>query len=313
MLNHRQIEIFRSLMLTQNVTATAEMLFTSQPTISRELARIEKILEYSLFQRKNGKIKATEQAYFLYEEVKRSYIGLEKIFDAAQKIQNNPLGKLEICCQPFLSTDFISNILKIFNQNHPSNPISIVPLESPFIENELSQQHFHLGFLESINAPIATEKVIHFCANEICILPKDHELLSKKTLNFNDFSDQAFIQMGQLDPYRKIIDQLFIQNSIKPQRLIETYNAHSICSLVKADMGISIINPLSAIEHLSDQLCVRPLTFHIPFHLTVVLPSHRAFSQLTQDFLECIHEHLKYIQHKLRMIEIDSQIEIYQS
>ena len=38
---HRHIEVFRALMLTGSATGAAQMLFTSQPTISRELARLE--------------------------------------------------------------------------------------------------------------------------------------------------------------------------------------------------------------------------------------------------------------------------------
>lgn len=43
-LTHRHVEVFRALMLSGSATRAAEMLFTSQPTISRELARMEQIV-----------------------------------------------------------------------------------------------------------------------------------------------------------------------------------------------------------------------------------------------------------------------------
>ena len=41
-LTHRHVEVFRALMLAGSVTRAAELLHTSQPTVSRELARLER-------------------------------------------------------------------------------------------------------------------------------------------------------------------------------------------------------------------------------------------------------------------------------
>ncbi|WP_235491077.1 LysR family transcriptional regulator, partial [Achromobacter sp. DMS1] len=40
-LSHRHVELFRALMLAGSATRAAELLRTSQPTVSRELARLE--------------------------------------------------------------------------------------------------------------------------------------------------------------------------------------------------------------------------------------------------------------------------------
>ena len=53
-LTHRHVEIFRAVMSAGSVTAAAEALFTSQPTISRELSRMESLLRLVLFDRVRG-------------------------------------------------------------------------------------------------------------------------------------------------------------------------------------------------------------------------------------------------------------------
>ncbi len=52
--NLRHIEIFHAVMTTGNLTEAARMLNTSQPTVSRELARFEQVLELTLFERRPG-------------------------------------------------------------------------------------------------------------------------------------------------------------------------------------------------------------------------------------------------------------------
>ncbi len=70
--NLRHIEIFHAVMTTGNLTEAARMLHTSQPTVSRELARFEKVLGLRLFERTRGRLQPTVQGLRLFEEVQRS-------------------------------------------------------------------------------------------------------------------------------------------------------------------------------------------------------------------------------------------------
>ncbi len=74
--NLRHIEIFHAVMTTGNLTEAAHMLHTSQPTVSRELARFEKVLGLKLFERARGRLHPTVQGLRLFEEVQRSWYGL---------------------------------------------------------------------------------------------------------------------------------------------------------------------------------------------------------------------------------------------
>lgn len=65
--NLRHIEIFHAVMTTGNLTEAAHMLHTSQPTVSRELARFEKVLGLKLFERARGRLHPTVQGLRLFE------------------------------------------------------------------------------------------------------------------------------------------------------------------------------------------------------------------------------------------------------
>ena len=58
-IQHRHIEVFRAVMTAGSVTGAAALLHTSQPTLSRDLARLEQLLSYALFERERGRLKAT--------------------------------------------------------------------------------------------------------------------------------------------------------------------------------------------------------------------------------------------------------------
>jgi DNA-binding transcriptional LysR family regulator len=77
--NLRHIEIFHAVMTTGNLTEAAQLLHTSQPTVSRELARFEKVLGLKLFERARGRLHPTVQGLRLFEEVQRSWYGLDEL------------------------------------------------------------------------------------------------------------------------------------------------------------------------------------------------------------------------------------------
>lgn len=112
--NLRHIEIFHAIMTAGNLTEAARMLHTSQPTVSRELARFEKVLGLTLFERTRGRLHPTVQGLRLFEEVQRSWYGLDRIVSAAESLREFRQGSYRLsacryfhnpfcplCCSPF--------------------------------------------------------------------------------------------------------------------------------------------------------------------------------------------------------------------
>ena len=102
-LTHRQIEFFRAVMATGQVTRAAQSLHTSQPTVSRELARLEQVLQLRLFDRIRGRLQPTARALALHEEVERSYVGLDRIAATAQALRQFAHARVSIACLPALA------------------------------------------------------------------------------------------------------------------------------------------------------------------------------------------------------------------
>ena len=112
--NLRHIEIFHAVMTTGNLTEAARMLHTSQPTVSRELARFEKVLGLTLFARARGRLQPTVQGLRLFEEVQRSWYGLDRIVSAAESLREFRQGELSVACLPVFSQSFLPLLLEPF-------------------------------------------------------------------------------------------------------------------------------------------------------------------------------------------------------
>lgn len=180
--NLRHIEIFHAVMTTGNLTEAARMLHTSQPTVSRELARFEKVLGLKLFERARGRLQPTVQGLRLFEEVQRSWYGLDRIVSAAESLREFRQGELSVVCLPVFSQSFLPLLLQPFLARYPEVSLQIVPQESPLLEEWLSAQRHDLGLTETLHTPAGTERTPLLTLNEVCVLPQNHPLAAKQVL-----------------------------------------------------------------------------------------------------------------------------------
>jgi DNA-binding transcriptional LysR family regulator len=291
-LTHRHIEVFRALMTAGSVTGAAQLLFTSQPTVSRELARLELLTGLKLFDRVRGRLRATTQALLLFEEVQRSHIGLERIRHAAQQLQQSGRGQVAVLCLPVFAQTLLPGACARLLKRHAGVQLHITPQESPFLEQMLAAQTHDLGLTEHDRAPPGTRRT--------ALLQAD----GKRKLKPADFAGQPFISLAASDPYRQQLDALFAQHGVQPLRQIETPSAASVCAMVACGLGLAIVNPLTALDHLGRGVVIRRFSESIPFHVSLVRPLQRPGNPVVDAFEDALRaeaqERLGLLSHSLR-------------
>ncbi|EDF8781267.1 LysR family transcriptional regulator [Salmonella enterica] len=300
--NLRHIEIFHAVMTAGNLTEAARLLHTSQPTVSRELARFEKVLGLTLFERTRGRLHPTVQGLRLFEEVQRSWYGLDRIVSAAESLREFRQGELSIACLPVFSQSFLPPLLPPFLARYPDVSLNIVPQESPLLEEWLSAQRHDLGLTETLHAPAGTTRTELLTLNEVCVLPCDHPLAAKTVLTPDDFQGENFISLSRLDSYRQLLDTLFAEHQVKRRMVVETHSAASVCAMVRAGAGVSIVNPLTALDYAASGVTVRRFSIDVPFTVSLIRPLHRSASALVDAFSKHLQTHLSRLVEPLEVI-----------
>ncbi|MEQ4767383.1 LysR family transcriptional regulator [Providencia rettgeri] len=298
----RHIEIFRAVMTTPNLTEAAALLNTSQPTISRELARLEYLLQFKLFDRVKGRLQPTAQGLRFLEEVERSYYGLERIKNSAETIRRFEYAQISITCLPAFAQSLLPQVCQSFMENYPDVSITVIPQESPVLEEWLSAQRYDFGLTEHLQMPPGTEQQTLGSLNEVCVLPASHPLTQKEVLTPSDFQGQRFISLSLTDSYRQLIDSTFAEHHVERKMVMETHSASSICAMALKGIGVSIVNPLTALDfhqQSAGKLALRPLSFSIPFTVSLIRPIHRPSSQLTNIFTQHLEDNFNQIRTQL--------------
>lgn len=299
-LTHRQLTLFRSVMLHGNLSRAAEAVNSSQPTLSRELARLEQLLDFALFDRVRGRLRPTARALALMQEVERSFIGLEQIAQRARELRTLSTARLRLACLPALAHALMPHALRALALSTPQALVSVHPLESPWLEQALTEQRFDLGLSEASEPPPGVAWQALLQANEVAVLPASHRLCRKKLLQPQDFEAEHFISLAVTDPYRQAIDRLFAEQGVNRIQCLETDSAVAICAMVRQGLGVAIVNPLTALECAGNGLEVRPLSVAIPFQISLMLPDIAAPHPLREALVHALQDASRTLEKKLR-------------
>jgi DNA-binding transcriptional LysR family regulator len=287
-INFRQVEIFWAVMTSGSVTKAAELLNTSQPTVSRELARFEYVLGLKLFDRQQGRLHPTAQGLGLFEEVRNSYAGLERIGQLADAIRNFKGGQIALACLPAFSQSLLPPACAAFVQRHPEVNIHITSQESPLLEEGLTAQRYDLGLVENAASPPGTLAQLLFTGDVVCVLPRRHPLAAQTMITPQDLQGQDLVSLSATDPYRVRFDAVLAREGVRTRSVIETPGAAAVCFFVQQGLGIGVLNPLTALSLAALNIAVLPLSVSIPFSIYLVRPEFRPPSALAAAFAEVL-------------------------
>jgi len=152
------------------------------------------------------------------------------------------------------------------------------------LEEWLSAQRHDLGLTETLSTPAGTERTPLLTLNEVCVLPAGHPLAQRKVLTPQDFQGENYISLSRSDSYRQLLDALFSEHQVKRRMVVETHSAASVCAMVRAGVGVSVVNPLTALDYASSGVVVRPFSVDGPFTVSLLRPLHRPASALVDAF-----------------------------
>lgn len=270
-------------MLTRSVTLAAAQLRTSQPTASRMLADLEREVGFRLFARQGNRLVPTSEAAALYEEVHRSFVGLDRIEAAARGIAAFRGDRLRIASIPSLALGPLSMAVPRFLQ---ANPEATVALELHAFEEVVTQvatRRCDVGFVAHPIEHPAIKSVPVVEAEAVCVLPPGHALRRRRVVRARDLAGVPFVSLE--GPSRRRIDEVFANQGVERRLMVETQTGAVACRLVRQGVGVSVLDPYTARAMEGDGLVIRPFTPRVGFTFSAAVRSADTPARIVQDFL----------------------------
>lgn len=287
-MNLRQIEAFRSVMRVGSMTAAAEVLYTSQPNVSRLISQLELSTGLTLFKRAGVRLIPTQEGQAFFQEVERAYVGLDSLKLSAKNIRNLGTGRLRVAAVPSTGLSIIPKVLKTFTQARPELTVSLHVNASPTVEQWVKSQFCDIGIV--VQPGDVTHHEVELLARvpAVCVIPASHRLADHAEITLSDLEGEAFVSLCHGDGTRSLVDEQFERAGVERVMAIEAQYSAISCEMVALGMGITLAHPLVARDYQHRDIVIRPFKPDILFPTYVIWPVAPMRTKLAEEFVDTL-------------------------
>ncbi|TCK94642.1 LysR substrate-binding domain-containing protein [Paraburkholderia sp. BL9I2N2] len=286
----RQIELFRAVMLHNGINRAAAALGMAQPNISRAIAGLEEDIGFALFNREKQRVAPTDEGVAFFREVQHSFVGLDRLRQAARDIKEFGTGRLRIASLMALSFDFAPRAMRRFITDFPEATISFQARPSSQVWEYTSGGLCEIGYAGPKDGFSGVSSTAFLTLDAVAVLPKGHRLARRQSLTEADFENERFISLALEDPTRHVIDLAFAARNVKRNLVAESQSSSVLCAMVANGIGIAITNPLMFLERRYKNILFKPLEFPIKIAIILLTPSYRQPSRLAVGFIQAMED-----------------------
>ena len=292
-LNPRQVEAFRAVMLTGSMTAAGTYLGVTQPAISRLVHDFEHHLQLALFVRQGSQVLPTPEAVLLYEEVRRSFTGLEQIARTATEIRGGRSGTLRIAAMPAFALGYLAKIVTRFLAERPNLSIKLHSDVSQNVLNLVATDQFDLGIgaAPMEHAGVRTTALPE--AEAVCILSRDNALAAREQIRVADLHGTDVVGLIPNTRLAQQVDMTLRKSGVAYRMQLQATLGATLCALVAEKLGVAIVDPFTAASMRDDRIVQRPFRPRLAYDCVLVTPAYRPEGRVVGDFTKALRDAMR--------------------
>ena len=239
----RQLRYFEAVADELHFGRAAQRLQMSQPPLSAQIARLEKELGVSLFDRTNRQVRLTPAGLHLQQRL-RSILG--DIDDTVQELREYARGAVGRVSVGFVSSAnyvLLPQVTSLFSQRYPQVALSLYPLTSHEQVDGLRSGHLDIGIVRD-EAPAEgfTSTALYSEELMVCV-PEDHRLAQQSRVHPSELVDEPLITYPRrlMPGFSRKWEEVFGHDAGHMNVVREVIHHETSLGFVAGGWGVSIL------------------------------------------------------------------------
>lgn len=292
----RVLKYFLAVAREQNISAAAQSLFLSQPTLSRQLKELEEELGKQLFIRGSRKITLTEEGLLLRKRAEEIVELLNKTEKELSNSDEQVSGEIYIGAGETDGLRLIAKAAKELQEQYPQITYRIISGDAVDITERLDKGLIDFALLlEPVD--ISKYSYLKFPVKDVwgVLMRRDCPLAKKKSISPRDLRDMPLIVSRQALDGSELTQWLKSDN--EQLNIVSTYNLVYNASLM-VDEGLGVALCLDKIINVSgdSSLCFRPLKPKLDVGMSLVWKKYQVFSKAAEKFILKMQDNVNCLQ-----------------
>ncbi|MDF2926049.1 MAG: LysR family transcriptional regulator [Paenibacillaceae bacterium] len=252
----RQLQYALQIAAEKNFSRAAEKLHIAQPSLSQQLAKLEKELGVLLFSRNTNSVELTHAGAAFMEKAHMILDMVGQLTKEMEDISELKKGKLIVGSLPITGSHILPRVLPLFHSRYPGIEIHLIEDTTQVLEHLTAAGQtdiclLTLPVLEENLAydQLAEEEILLAVPPRHRLSPRDGQAACAGEVSIRELHDEPFIVLKRGQGFRQIALELCRQNGFEPRIVFESSNIETVQSLVAAGMGIAFVPRMIAMGH----------------------------------------------------------------
>lgn len=286
----RVLRYFLAVAREESITAAANFLHLTQPTLSRQIHELEEELGQKLLVRKSHRVVLTPEGMLLRKRAEEILTMVDKTESEFRSMETTVSGDVYIGSGETQAIRKIAKIIRQMQQDYPEIHYHMHSGNAPDITDRLDNGLLDFGILIQ-PADITKYDSLNFPAKDVwgVVMRKDSPLAAKECICKEDLrtvpllcSRQAVLSQRHGNAFAAWFGADFDKLNI-----VSTYNLiYNAAVMVEEGVGYAVTLDNLANTSAASDLCFRPLSPRLESGLNVVWKKYQVFSPAAEIFLD---------------------------
>jgi LysR family hca operon transcriptional activator len=244
--------------------AAARKLYTSQPSLSRQIRDLEDELGAQLLTRRARGIELTPAGRAFLDHARLVLSQVEAAGEAARRVAHPSRPRFTMGFLTGHELKWMPEALRILHDELPNVDVMISSQYSPLLADGLSKGKIDAAFLRRERG--LPDLAFRLLVKEpmMVVLPRDHRLAALKSIGPRDLVSETFVTVDNTAPVlRMVIDNYLKRSGINIKPTHEVDNLAMAMSLIASTGGVGLL-PAYAQNFLLSSVTSRPLKGDTP-------------------------------------------------
>lgn len=292
-INLRQIEAFRAAMEFGSATAASEVLHITQPAVSRLVGDLEYAVGFQLFERRARGLVPTQDAHTLYEEVKRSFVGLERIGQVAGAIKEKTTGTVRIIALSKYADGFVASIVGGFLSQNPGIKVELESAGTEAVVQGIASQTYDVGIASAAISDSLIQAEPLFKTSVVVAMAVDDPLASQSVVPLGELNGRRMVVLREDSEYGSVITKALKKEKVVPDVVGQARSHPSLYRMAGSGAALALVDRTITTDFATEDVTFRPIDPPIVRTVAVLINTRVARSIATNSFLDALRQDVK--------------------